>query len=190
MKSSRFFKFAPMLIIGVLFAISALVSCTPAQTAVDDGRTVEFRSDKLGFRVSYPAAWQALEDPRDLIGDNPTMLHAVAFVPNSDSKSLILTYVQTLTNTPTLDEYVSQQMADLQANEVNARFSDPTSIKVGDVEARATAATVTVDNQVRLQRVVMLIRNQRAYGLTYTGPTAGPYVDAFEAMLKTFAFLP
>ena len=186
MKSPRSPLFALVLL---MIGLPLLSSCNPAPL-VDDGHPIEFRSEKLGFRVSYPAAWQALEDPRDLVGSNPTNLHAVAFVPNPDSEALVLVYVQTLTTTQTLDEYANRQMLDLRANEAKAQFSDLKPLKVGGGDARSTSATVTSENPVRDVRLVCALKGQRAYALIYTGPSDGQYPTAFNAVVDSFAFLP
>lgn len=191
MKSLRSPLFALLLLMIVLLLIGIpLLSRGSPVPPVDDGRLIEFRSEKLGFRVSYPAAWQAFEDPRDVVGASPTNLHAVVFVPSPDSKALVLVYVQTLTTTQTLDEYANRQMLDLRANEAKAQFSDLKPLKVGGVDARSTSATVTSENQTRDQRVVLVISGQRAYGMTYTGPPDGRYPTAFNAVVDSFAFLP
>ena len=191
LKSLRSPLFALLLLMIVLLLIGLpLLSRGGSTPMVDDGRVIEFRSEKLGFRVSYPAAWQAFEDPRDLAGPSPTDLHVVALVPNADSKALVLVYVQALTTTQTLDEYANRQMLDLRANEAKAQFSDLTPLKVGGVEARATKATVTSENPVRDVRLVCAVNGQRAYALTYTGPSDGQYPAAYNAVVDSFAFLP
>ena len=191
MKSLRSPLFALVLLLIVLLLIGLpLLSRGSLAPPVDDGRVIEFRSEKLGFRVSYPAAWQAFEDPRDLVGPSPTGLHAVAFVPSPDSKALVLVYVQTLTTTETLDEYANRQMRDLRANEVKAQFYDLKPLKVGGVDARSTGATVTSENPVRDVRLVCVLNGQRAYALIYSGPQAGQYPAAFNAVVDSFAFPP
>ena len=191
MKSLRSPLFALLLLMIVLLLIGLpLLSRGGSTPQVDDGRLIEFRSEKLGFRVSYPAVWQALEDPRDLVGPGPTELHAVAFVPNPDSKALVLVYVQTLTTTETLDEYANRQMLDLRANEAQAQFSDLKPLKAGGVDARSTSATVTSENPARDVRLVCVLNGQRAYALIYSGPQDGRYPAAFNAVVDSFAFLP
>jgi hypothetical protein len=191
LKSLRSPLFALLLLMIVLLLIGIpLLSRGSPVPPVDDGRLIEFRSEKLGFRVSYPAAWQAFEDPRDVVGPGPTELHAVAFVPSPDSKALVLVYVQTLTTTQTLDEYANRQMLDLRANEAKAQFSDLKPLKVGDIDARSTSATVTSENPIRAVRLVCVLNGQRGYGLTYTGPSDGRYPTAFNAVVDSFAFLP
>lgn len=186
--------FAIVLLFGVLLLIGVplLSRGSLVQEAdPDDGQPIEWRSEPLGFRVSYPSKWQALTDPRELIGDNPTNLHAVAFVPNPGSKSLIVVYAQTLTTTETLDAYVARQLVDLQANEAKVTFASPAPLKVaGGVEARETLALITTETPPRQQRVVMTLNGQRAYALYYTGPAEGRYAQAFDSLLQSFDFLP
>lgn len=179
---------AVLLLIGVpLLSRGSLVQ----EADPDDGQPIEWRSEPLGFRVSYPSKWQALTDPRELIGDNPTTLHAVAFVPNPGSKSLIVVYAQTLTTTETLDAYVARQLVDLQANEAKLTFAPPSPLKVaGGVEARETSALITTETPPRQQRVVMTLNGPRAYALYYTGPAEGRYAQAFDSLLQSFDFLP
>lgn len=186
--------FAIILLFGVLLLIGVplLSRGNLVQEAdPDDGQPIEWRSESLGFRVSYPSKWQALADPRELIGDNPTNLHAVAFVPNPGSQSLIIVYAQTLTVTQTLDEYVARQLQDLQANESNVVFTPPAPLKVaGGVEARETTALITTENPPRQQRVIMTLSGLRAYALYYTGQSASRYAQAFDSLVQSFAFLP
>lgn len=179
--------FAMLLLIGVpLLSRGSLIP----QTDTDDGNPIEWRSEKLGFRTTYPSKWQALEDPRELIGANPTSLHAVAFVPNPDSKSLVVVYVQTLTETQTLDQFVSRQMEPLLANEVRAEFTPPASAQLGGQEARATTALVTTENPPRQQQVIMTIKGSKAYAVYYSGQPEGRYAAVFQAIVESFVFLP
>jgi hypothetical protein len=186
--------FAVILLFGVLLLIGVplLSRGSLVQEAdPDDGQPIEWRSDQLGFRVTYPSKWQALTDPRELIGDNPTNLHAVAFVPNPGSKSLIIVYAQTLTVTESLDDYVTRQLRDLQANEANIVFAPPAPLKVaGGFEARETMALITTETPPRQQRVIMTVNGLRAYALYYTGQADGRYAQAFDSLLQSFAFLP
>ena len=189
---SPFFAIVLLLAVLLLVGVPLLSRGSLVQEAdPDDGQPIEWRSEPLGFRVSYPSKWQALTDPRELIGDNPTTLHAVAFVPNPGSKSLIVVYAQTLTTTETLDAYVARQLVDLQANEAKVTFAPPASLKVaGGTEARETSALITTETPPRQQRVVMTLNGQRAYALYYTGPAEGRYAQAFDSLLQSFDFLP
>ncbi len=189
---SPFFAIVLLLAVLLLVGVPLLSRGSLVQEAdPDDGQPIEWRSEPLGFRVSYPSKWQALTDPRELIGDNPTNLHAVAFVPNPGSKSLIVVYAQTLTTTETLDAYVARQLVDLQANEAKVTFAPPAPLKVaGGVEARETSALITTETPPRQQRVVMTLNGQRAYALYYTGPADGRYAQAFDSLLQSFDFLP
>jgi hypothetical protein len=189
---SPFFAIVLLLAVLLLIGVPLLTRGSLVQEAVpDDGQPIEWRSEPLGFRVSYPSKWQALTDPRELIGDNPTNLHAVAFVPNPGSKSLIIVYAQTLTVTEALDAYVARQLQDLQANEASVVFAPPTPLKVaGGLEARETTALITTETPPRQQRVIMTVNGLRAYALYYTGPAEGRYGQAFDSLVQSFAFLP
>ncbi|CAG1770405.1 hypothetical protein BAC2_01020 [uncultured bacterium] len=189
---SPFFAIVLLAAVLLLVGVPLLTRGSLVQEAdPDDGQPIEWRSEPLGFRVSYPSKWQALTDPRELIGDNPTNLHAVAFVPNPGSKSLIIVYAQTLTVTETLDEYVTRQLGDLQANEANVVFAPPSPLKVaGGFEARETTALITTETPPRQQRVIMTVNGLRAYALYYTGPAEGRYAQAFDSLVQSFAFLP
>jgi len=184
--------FAVLLLFGVLLLIGVpllsrgnLVS----EQDTDEGQIVEYRSEKFGFLLQYPQKWQVLEDPRELVGVGPQDLHAVAFVPTPGSKTLVIVYIQTLTTTQTLDEYVAQQMQSLQANESKFEFSSPQPIQVSEADARATSATITGENPPRQQRVVMTIKGLRAYALSFSGPPEGHYAQTFQVMLDSFTFL-
>jgi hypothetical protein len=189
---SPFFAVVLLAVVLLLIGVPLLSRGNLVQDAsVDDGQPIEWRNDQLGFRVTYPSNWQALLDPRDLIGDNPTSLHAVAFVPGSGSNSLIIVYAQTLTMTETLDDYVTRQLQDLQANDSKVVFKAPSPLKVaGNVDARETTALITTETPPRQQRVIMTLNGQRAYALYYTGPVDGRYAQAFENLVQSFTFLP
>jgi hypothetical protein len=171
----------------ILLSLLALAAC--AAPPVDDGQLIEYRSTTFGFRVSHPAVWQVLEDPPPLVGDNPTDLHAVAFLPSQDTKVLITVFVQTLTQTQTLDQYVETQMASLQSNELNAKFTDPAPIDLGGLKGVSTSATLTSNNEQMLERLVLAVNGRQAYGVTFFGPTGSDLLPAFEALLESFALV-
>jgi hypothetical protein len=178
---------AVLLLIGVpLLTRGALVP--PPES--EDQPPIEYRSEQFGFRLVYPGNWQALDDPRELIGDHPTQLHAVAFVPDAASNSLVVMYVQTLTATQTLDEFVVRQLAAMQSNEAKVEFTSPTARQLGDAEARETTAMVTSESPARQQRVIMTVKGSRAYALLYSGLPEGRYAQAFDAIVNSFTFLP
>src|SRR5512140_1324400 len=110
-----------VVIIVLIGLILAACANSQSSTVAD---TIEYRGTKFGFRLSYPSQWQMLEDAPPLVGDSPTILHAVTLQPPQDSKSLVIVYIQTLTTTQTLDEYAAAQMTSLRENEAGATFTD------------------------------------------------------------------
>ena len=170
-----------LLLIGFI-----LIACN-TQSAVSDNSTIEYRSTKFNFRLSYPTQWQMLEDAPPMVGDNPIYLHAVTFQPPSDSKSLIVVYIQTLTATQTLDEYANQQVISLRDNETGAKFSDPAPAQLSGLDARATSAA---DDKSQLRRMLMVISNSKAYALILFGPTNADLSTKFETLVQSFRFLP
>lgn len=148
---------------------------------------IEYRGTKFGFRLSYPSQWQMLEDAPPLVGDSPTLLHAVTLQPPQDSKSLVIVYIQTLTTTQTLEAYAAQQMISLRENELGATFTDLSAAQLGGLTARATAAA---DNKSELRKMVMTINNSKAYALLLFGPANAELDAKFEAVLHSFSFLP
>ena len=182
---------ALVLLAGVLLVIGVPLltrgSLVP-QPVVTDSPPVEYRNAELGFRLTYPGNWQTLVDPQELPrGDN---LHAVVFLPSTASKSLVIVYVQTLTQTQTLDQYVADQMTALRANEAGVQFSQPTTLTLGgNVAARETTAMIMTEDPPRWQRVIMIVDGQRAYALYYAGPPEGRYPDTFNAIVQSFSFV-
>jgi hypothetical protein len=164
-----------------------LIACNNAQTLPNTAQTIEYRGPKFGFRLSYPAQWQALEDPPPMVGDNPTILHAVTLQPPQASKALVVVYIQTLTTTQTLAEYASQQMISLGANEVGATFSDLAVTQLGGLDARSTNAA---DEKSQLRRMIITLNSSKAYAVLLFGPPNNDLAAQFEAMVQSFQFLP
>jgi len=105
-------KRSPLLAVILLFAVLLLIaapllirqSILP-QAPVDDSRLIDYRNPALGFRLLRPEVWEVSEDENLILsGVSPTM-DAVAFVPKNSPNTFIITYVQTLSNTETLDSY-------------------------------------------------------------------------------------
>jgi predicted Zn-dependent protease len=164
-----------------------LIACNTAQTSPNTAQAIEYRGAQFGFRLSYPAQWQVLEDPPPMVGDNPTILHAVTLQPPQDSKALVVVYIQTLTTTQTLAEYASQQMISLGANEVGATFSDLAVTQLGGLDARSTNAA---DDKSQLRRMIITLNNAKAYAVLLFGPPSNDLAAQFETMVQSFRFLP
>jgi hypothetical protein len=171
------------LLILLILVLTACANSQPAAAA----DTIEYRSTKFGFRLAYPSQWQMLEDAPPLVGDSPTILHAVSLQPPQDSKALVLVYIQTLTTTQTLDEYAAQQMIDLRANELGATFTELSATELGGFTARATTAA---DDKSQLRKMVMTLNGSKAYALLLFGPANAELAAKFEAVLQSFSFLP
>ena len=106
MRNKRSPLLAVILLFGVLLLIAAPLlirqSILP-QTPVDDSRLIEYRNPTLGFSLQRPEVWEISEDENLILsGVSPTM-DAVAFVPKNPPNTFIIMYVQTLSNTETLD---------------------------------------------------------------------------------------
>lgn len=173
----------------VLIACLSLIlaSCANNPAASTAAETIEYRSTTFNFRLSYPSQWLALEDPPPLVGDSPTILHAVTLQPPAGSKSLVIVYIQTLTTTQTLDEYANQQLISLRENEAGAAFTDPIPTRLSGLDARATAAA---DDKSQLRKMVMVLNNSKAYALLLFGPANPDLATQFEAVVQSFRFLP
>ncbi len=172
----------------LLFVTSALllVACTSAQ-APNVSSTIEYRSTKFNFRLSYPAQWMLLEDPPPMVGDNPTTLHAVTLQPPQETQSLVVVYIQTLTTTQTLDDYAARQMISLRQNELGATFSDLAPTQLAGQAARITSAA---DDKSQVRKMIMTINNSTAYALLWFGPDNADLSTKFDALLNSFQFLP
>ena len=186
---------SPLLAVVLLFAVLLLIaapllihrSILP-QPVVDDSRLVEYRNPTLGFRLLRPEPWTVVEDHPQLIPQGQNILHGVAFVPNPDSKTLAIAYVQTLTSTETLSDYAVQQRKDLET-ETKIPFSELKPLTINGQEALETEATINAEGEARQQRVIMLINGQRAYALVYVGPIGGTGQQRFQSMIDSFEFL-
>ena len=171
----------------VISVISLLLTACANSQSSTIADIIEYRGTKFGFRLSYPSQWQMLEDAPPLVGDSPTILHAVSLQPPQDSKALVLVYIQTLTTTQTLDEYAAQQMISLRENETGAAFTELSAAQLGGLEARVTLAA---DDKSQLRKMVLTIHNSKAYALLLFGPVNADLAAKFEAVLQSFAFLP
>ncbi len=186
---------SPLLAVTLLFIVLLLVaapllihrSLLP-QAPVDDSRLVEYRNPTLGFRLMRPEPWTVVEDHPQLIPQGQDILHGVAFVPDPDSKTLAIAYVQTLTSTQTLADYAAQQRADLEAD-AKVKFSDLKPLTINGLNALETEATINADGEARQHRVIMLINGLRAYALVYVGPIGGTGQQRFQSMIESFDFL-
>ena len=186
---------SPLLAVVLLFAVLLLVaapllirrSILPAPV-VDDSRLVEYRNPTLGFRTLRPEPWQVIEDHPQLIPQGQDILHAVAFVPNPDSKTIAIAYVQNLTTTQTLQAYAAQQREDLQKDS-KVPFSELQPLKINGIDALATEAIVNADGEARQHRVIMMLNGLRAYALVYVGPLSGTGPQRFQSMVDSFAFV-
>jgi predicted Zn-dependent protease len=186
---------SPLLAVILLFAVLLLVgapllirqSILP-QPMVDDSHMIEYRSPTLGFSQLRPEPWTVVEDHPQLIPKGQDTLHAVAFVPNPDSKTLAITYVQTLTTTQTLQEYAAQQRDDLQ-KDTKVPFTGLRPVKINGLDALETDAVINADGEARQHRVVMLLNGSRAYALVYIGPIGGTGPQRFQSMVDSFEFV-
>lgn len=186
MTNNKIFFKQHLLRAALLISIGMILIACTAQQPIDNGQTIEYRSTKFAFRLSYPAQWQALEDPPPMVGDNPINLHAITLQPPQDSKSLVVVYIQTLTVTQTLDEYANQQMIGLRANETGATFTELAVTQLGGLDARSTAAA---DDKTQLRRMVIVINHSKAYAVLLFGPANPDLVAQFDALVQSFRFL-
>jgi predicted Zn-dependent protease len=187
---------SPLLAVILLFAVLLLVaapllirrSILP-QPVADDNRLVEYNNPTLGFKLQRPEPWTVVEDHPQLIAQGQDMLHGVAFVPNTDEqKALVMVYVQTLTDTQTLQDYAAKQRADLEANaQVTSSALKP--LTINGQAALETGAITSVSGEPLQYRLIMLINGQRAYALLYTGPNGGTSSERFQSMLDSFEFV-
>jgi hypothetical protein len=179
--------FAVLLLIGAPLLIRQ--SILP-EAPVDDSRLIEYRNPALGFKLLRPEVWGQFEDePAVLGGQASTVLHTVTFVPKSPPNTFIIMYVQTLSNTESLDRYAARQMAGLQGNESKMQFSDPKPVKINGLDALETEAISNVNGEARQLRMIMLLNGLRAYAFTYFGPVGGTAQQRFQSMVDSFAFV-
>jgi len=188
-------KRSPLLAVILLFTVLLLVAVPllmrrniMPQPMVDDSRLVEYRSPAFGFSQLRPEPWTVVEDHPQLIPKGQDTLHAVAFVPNPDSKTLAITYVQTLTTTQTLQDYAAQQRASLQAD-TKVAFTELRPVKINGLDALETDAVINADGEARQHRVLMLLNGSRAYALVYIGPVGGNWPQRFQSMVDSFEFV-
>ena len=187
---------SPLLAVILLFAVLLLIgapllirqSILP-QAPVDDSRLIEYRNPKLGFSVLRPEVWEVSEDENLILnGISPTM-DAVAFISKNPPNTFIIMYVQTLSNTETLNNYAARQVADLQHNDSKMQFSPLKPLKINGLDAVETEAISNVNGEARQLRMIMLLNGLRAYAFTYFGPVAGTAQDRFQSMANSFEFV-
>jgi hypothetical protein len=182
---------AVILLFGVLLLIAAPLlirqSILP-QAPVDDSRLIDYRNPTLGFRMLRPEVWEVSEDENLILGGVSDKIDAVAFVPKNSPNTFIIMYVQTLSNTETLDSYAARQVADMQNNESDMRFSLPKQTTINGLPALETEAISNVNGEARQLKMIMLINGLRAYALTYFGPVEGTAQDRFQSMVDSFEF--
>lgn len=189
-------KRSPLLAVILLFAVLLLIaapllirqSILP-QAPVDDGRLIEYRNPTLGFSLQRPEVWETSEDDKLILGGTSPTMKAVAFVPKAPPNTFIIMYVQTLSNTESLDSYAARQVADMQNNDSQMRFSLPKPVKINGLDAVETEAISNVDGEARQMRTIMLLNGLRAYALTYFGPVGGTAHDRFQSMVDSFELM-
>jgi hypothetical protein len=189
-------KRSPLLAVILLFAVLLLIaapllirqSILP-QVPVDDSRLIEYRNPALGFRLLRPEVWEVSEDENLILSGVSDTMDAVAFVPKTPPNTFIIMYVQTLSQTETLDNYAARQVADMQNNDSQMRFSLPQPVTINGLSAMETAAISNVDGEARQLRMLMLLNGLRAYALTYFGPVEGTAQQRFQSMVDSFEFV-
>ena len=189
-------KRSPLLAVILLFAVLLLIaapllirqSILP-QAPVDDSRLIEYRNPALGFRLLRPEVWEISEDENLILSGVSETMDAVAFVPKDPPNTFLIMYVQTLSNTETLDTYTARQVADLQNNDSQMRFSLPKPVKINGLDALETEAISNVNGEARQLRMIMLLNGLRAYALTYFGPVGGTAQQRFQSMVDSFEFV-
>ena len=189
-------KRSPLLAVILLFAVLLLIaapllirqSILP-QAPVDDSRLIDYRNPALGFRLLRPEVWETSEDENLILSGISDTMDAVAFVPKHPPNTFIIMYVQTLSNTETLDSYAARQVADMQNNESSMRFSLPRPVTINGLPALETEAISNVNGEERQLRMIMLLNGLRAYALTYFGPVGGTAHERFQSMVDSFEFI-
>jgi hypothetical protein len=116
-------------------------------------------------------------------------MDAVAFVPKNSPNTFIIMYVQTLSNTETLDSYAARQVADLIGNDSKMQFSKPKRVKINGLDALESEAISNVNGEARQLRMIMLLNGLRAYALTYFGSVGGTAPERFQSMVDSFEFV-
>ena len=189
-------KRSPLLAVILLFAVLLLIaapllirqSILP-QAPVDDSRLIEYRNPALGFRLLRPEVWEISEDENLILSGVSENMDAVAFVPKDPPNTFLIMYVQTLSTTETLDTYAARQVADLQNNDSQMRFSLPKPVKINGLDALETETISNVNGEARQLRMIMLLNGLRAYALTYFGPVEGTARQRFQSMVDSFEFV-
>ncbi len=192
MRNKRSALLAVILLFAVLLLIAAPLlirqSLLP-QAPVDDSRLIEYRNTTLGMRFMRPEVWETTEDENLILGNVSPTIDTVAFVPKGSPNTFVIVYVQALTETETLENYAARQMADLQGNDSQLKFSDPQPVKINGLDALQTEAVSNVEGEARQLRMIMLMNGLHAYALTYFGPVAGTAQQRFQSLVDSFEFV-
>jgi hypothetical protein len=189
-------KRSPLLAVILLFAVLLLIaapllirqSILP-QAPVDDSRLIEYRNPTLGMRFLRPEKWETSEDENLILGNVSPTVDTVAFVPPNSPNTFVIVYVQTLTETEPLKNYAARQVADLQNNASQMKFSEPQPVKINRLDALETEAISNVNGEARQLRVIMLLNGLHAYALTYFGPVGGTAQQRFQSLVDSFEFV-
>jgi len=153
------------------------------------GELTPYISTDLGFRVDYPANWDASTDPAQLVGERPDRYHAVVFVRQAANTTFVV-FVQRLDGEEPLADFAARQMEGIRASSPDAVFSDPAPTQLGNLNALTTQTTVEQNGQTLTQRVVLAVKGQRGYALSLIAPARSPLNATLDEMLAAFIFLP
>lgn len=154
------------------------------------GAFTPYINTEFGFRVDYPSNWQSVEDPAFLVGERPDKLHAVMFLRDQAAGALFTVFVQQLDGEPSLAAYAEEQMAAIRSAAGGALYSDLTPTRLNGLDALETRTRREQDGQALAQRVVLLVRGGRGYGVSLTAPEDSPLIATLDGMLDTFSLLP
>ena len=175
-------------LVVLLLAALALSGCFGDPNQV--GASTPYVNAELGFRVDYPSNWQSVIDPAFLVGEQPGKLRAVMFLRDQAAGALFTVFVQQLDGEPSLAAYAEEQMAAIRSAAGGALYSDLTPTRLNGLDALETRTRREQDGQALAQRVVLLVRGGRGYGVSLTAPEDSPLIATLDGMLDTFSLLP
>lgn len=173
----------------MLIVLLCLTACAGSGSN-EVGELTPYINTTFGFRVDYPSNWQVLEDPSVLVGNDPSVLHAVTFAPDAATGILFTVLIQELGVEQTLEEFGAAQMKGIQKNAGAAQYSDLQATQLGGNEALETRGVLEENGQQLAQRVLLLVNGARGYGVSLAAPRGSPLSTTLDEMLASFDLLP
>lgn len=150
----------------------------------DVGSAQAYTNKEHSFSIDQPTGWTVREDVPGVV---------VAFVGPTEggfTVNIVIT-VESLATTVTLSQYVSAAKGQFQTTYVNFAIVSEGARVISGLDAYELVYTFTYSGVNIKDKVVILIREKKAYLIIYTAglTTYGNYLSVFESSVGTFKFI-